>query len=427
MRALVAGVVLCVGAGTLHLALASETGGYDAHYTDHLRHMGSARALVAHGFDVYRQPYAQATQRLLPCPAHAGLFDERTAPYPPLGLLLHWPLAELEVRQVLAPATAHRLQTLLSLLGGLLAFAAALTLLRARTGADTVGLVAVVLPLLVGVGANGFYDAWTLAAGLWALHWLRAERPVLAVALLVVAASLSFRALVFAPTGFAAVVATRRRHAAAPVVVAVVALFALIPTLAAASTVAPSLEQIPAHNPLYGLHLLHGKPRPLLFAAMALGGATLLFRARAWLPATTLLSAWVVVLLDRSYGYWHALPLVVPWLVMGAEASLRAPRVRWAALAGLAAMLGLGYLNPLEPSWGWLRRHPAPHDQPPSTAALEASQSALAVAWPGETLALRKECVPTRGHLSARVWTSEGAVACDTRSHELRLLQSCRE
>jgi hypothetical protein len=359
MRGWVAAVVVGLGVGALHLSLASERGGYDAHYSDHLRHMATARALVAHGYDVYRQPYAQVTEGLLPCPMHAGLFDDRTAPYPPLGLLLHWPLAELEARQVLAPATAHRLQTLWSLLGGLLAFAAALTLLRARTTAEHVGLFALVLPLLVGVGANGFYDAWVLAAGLAALQLLRVERPLLAVLLLVVAASLSFRALVFAPVGLAAVVATRRRHAFAPAVVGVLALVALAPTLVAALTVAPSLEQIPAHNPLHVVHLLHGKLRPLLFAALMLGGAAWLVRARAWLTAATLLACWAVTLADRSYGYWHALPLVVPWLVAGTDAALGAPRVRWAALAGLVGILGLAYLNPLEPSWGWLRRHAA--------------------------------------------------------------------
>jgi hypothetical protein len=270
--------------------------------------------------------------------------------------LLHWPLAELEARQVLAPATAHRLQTTWSLVGALVAVAAALVLVRRRTLAETVGLGAVLVPLLVGVGANGFYDAWVFAAGAWALHALRAGRPVLSVGLLVVAASLSFRALVFAPVGLAALVALPRRHAA---VLAVAAGLALLPTLSAALTVAPSLELIPAHNPLHAVHLLHGKARPLLLAGLVLGGAAWLFRARAWLPAATLLACWAVTLGDRSYGYWHALPLVVPWLVASADAWLDAPRTRWALLAGLLVMMALAYLNPLGPSWGWLQRHAA--------------------------------------------------------------------
>ncbi|GMU58949.1 MAG: hypothetical protein AMXMBFR34_07120 [Myxococcaceae bacterium] len=101
-RIIQVGAVVLVAA-VLHLAVASERGGYDAHYSDHLRHMASARALLAHGFDVYTTPYAEVTKGLQPCPAHAGLFDDRTAPYPPLGLLVHAPLAALEARGVLAP------------------------------------------------------------------------------------------------------------------------------------------------------------------------------------------------------------------------------------------------------------------------------------------------------------------------------------
>ncbi|MEW6433731.1 MAG: hypothetical protein AB1730_19665, partial [Myxococcota bacterium] len=180
MRWLLVTVPVWLAVTALHLGASSPRGGYDAHYSDHLRHLASARALVTHGFDVYRRPYAQVTEGLYPCAAHAGLFDDRTAPYPPLGLLLHWPLAELEARGALAPAWAHRLQTLLDLWAGLAAAAAALALLRRRE--DAVGLFLVVAPLLVGVGVNGFYDTFWFAAGVAALACLRAGRPFAALA-----------------------------------------------------------------------------------------------------------------------------------------------------------------------------------------------------------------------------------------------------
>ena len=344
-------------AAALHLGVSSGRGGYDAHYSDHLRHMASARALVAHGFEVYRRPYAEVTEGLRPCPAHAGLFDDRTAPYPPLGLLLHWPLAELEARGVLAPAWAHRLQALLSLWAGLAAAALALMLLRRRE--DAVGLALVLTPLLVGVGANGFYDTFYVAAGVAALACLRAARPLAALALLVVAASLSFRALVLAPLAVPALLELRRRHGAKAWAAAALAAVLVLPAIAAGGTVASTLGQIPAHNPLHLSHLLEGRPRPLLFAVLVLGSTAVLARQRQRLAAACTLAAWAVTLSDRSYGYWHALPLCVPWLVFVVEAPPAATRARWVALAVLLGALALGYLNPLAVTWGWLWPQPA--------------------------------------------------------------------
>jgi hypothetical protein len=337
--------------------VASERGGYDAHYSDHLRHMASARALAAHGFDVYRRPYAEVTEGLRPCPAHAGLFDDRTAPYPPLGLLLHWPLAELEARGVLAPAWAHRLQTLFSLWAGLAAAALALTLLRRRE--DVAGLALVLTPLLLGAGANGFYDTFYVAAGVGALACLCAKRPLAALALLVVAAGSSFRALALAPLAVSALLALFRRHGAKAFAAGALGALLVLPAIAAGVTVASTLEQIPAHNPLHLSHLLEGRPRPLLLAALALGGAAVLARHRKLLAAACTLAAWAVTLSDRSYGYWHALPLCVPWLVFVVEAAPDETRARWVALAALLVALALGYLNPLEVSWGWLWRQGA--------------------------------------------------------------------
>lgn len=341
-------------AAALHLSIASPRGGYDGHYTDQLRHMASARALLARGFDVYTVPYGQVARTFFPCPAHAGLFEDRTAPYPPLGLLLHAPLALLEAGGAVAPERAHRLQTLASLLAGLGAVTLAWALSRAR--ADLAGVMLVALPLLLGVGANGFYDTFFLTAGLGALLCLERGRPLAAVLLSALAASLSFRALVFAPLGLAAWCELRRRWPRGAWVVLGGMSFVLAPAVASAVAVAPSLGQIPAHNPLHVDHLLLGKPRPWAFAALAAAAVGLAARRRAWLAAGSALAAWVVTLSDRSYGYWHALPLLVPWLASGVERGTRAPRGRWLALVFLLLAFVLAYRHPLEPAWRWLVR-----------------------------------------------------------------------
>ncbi|GMU58948.1 MAG: hypothetical protein AMXMBFR34_07110 [Myxococcaceae bacterium] len=275
---------------------------------------------------------------------------------------------------------------------------------------DAAGLGLVLLPMLVGVGANGFSDTYYLAAGLGALLCLsralafreavgqdrrtplpiatsasvRREDPpsgelvvtlpvrtgksttrtvgrhllwpLAALALLVLAASLSFRALVFAPVGVAAWWALRRTSNALAWGALAAALLALVPTVIAAGMVSPSLGQIPAHNPLHAVHLLAGKPRPWLFAALVAVSVALSLRRRALLTAGTAAACWVATLGDRSYGYWHALPLLVPWVVAGLATEAPAPRARWLALGLLLSALALAYLNPLEPTWLWLRR-----------------------------------------------------------------------
>jgi hypothetical protein len=128
---------------------------------------------------------------------------------------------------------------------------------------------------------------------------------------------------------------------------------------AAASAVAlqGTLETIPADNPVHFSHLLRGKPSPLLFVLLSVATSGYLLRTRHVWTALSVLAAVLAALLDRSHGYWHALPLLVPPLVLAAERSpSESPAARhWQVAWGwvvVATVLAFRY--PLTPYWQWL-------------------------------------------------------------------------
>lgn len=311
-------VVVAVGVLALHVAFATPTGDLNSHFTDHLRHLCESQALVANGGVIYRQPYDEFSRDLLPCPAHAGLFGERTAPYPPLGVLLHWPLGRIERAGWLAPATVHRLTALSWLAFGALAAALALWLAWPRREL-VAGVLLVLTPLALGSGANGFYDTTFLAAGAAALVFLVRGRPEWAVMLLGLAAALHFRALVFAPVGlWAALEAWKGPRR--PAVIALGVAGVLTASAAwAAFALRGTLDTIPAHNPVHFEHLVRGSAKAVEFFVLALLVAGWLWRSRARWTALTILAAVGVALSDRSHGYYHALVMLVPPLVLSAE------------------------------------------------------------------------------------------------------------
>ncbi|QRO00521.1 hypothetical protein JRI60_16530 [Archangium violaceum] len=356
-RAAALAVVLVLGLLAVHAGMASPGGDLSHHYTDHLRHMAEAQALVERGFSVYRLPYAESARGLYPCAAHEGLFPERTAPYPPLGLLLHWPLGALERSGLLAPSLAHRGMTLLLLALGLAASAAGLVLLRPQGRWALAGGVLLLVPLLVGSGANGFYDVTYVLAGTLGLLALARGRPQAAVVLLGVCAALSFRALVFAPVGLWALVEAWRQGRRNTALSGAVAAVLVLGAAASAAALQGTLETIPADNPAHVSHLLRGKPAPLLFVLVSAATAGYLLRTRHVWTALSVLSAVLVALLDRSHGYWHALPLLVPPLVLAAEGSPSAPLPprHWQVAWGwVVAATVLAFRYPLTPYWQWL-------------------------------------------------------------------------
>jgi hypothetical protein len=104
-------------------------------------------------------------------------------------------------------------------------------------------------------------------------------------------------------------------------------------------------------------HLLRGKPSPLLFVLLALACFASLLRQRAPWAALTVLAGAGVALMDRSYGYWHALPLVIPALVLAAERpspAPAAPRLWWVAWGWPLAAAVVAFRYPLTPYWQWL-------------------------------------------------------------------------
>ncbi len=341
----------------LHGLMASPGGDLSHHYTDHLRHMAEAQALVERGFAIYRLPYGEAARGLFPCPEHEGLFPERTAPYPPLGVLLHWPLGALERAGDLPPSTAHRMMALLWLAVALAASVLGLVLLRPHGRWALAGGALLLVPGLVGSGANGFYDVAYVLAGTAALLALRRERPGTAVVLLGVCAAVHFRALVFAPVGLWALLAAWRAGRGRALVSGAVAVVLVLTAAASAAALSGTLETIPADNPVHVSHLLRGKSSPWLFVLLALVISGYLLRHRYLWAALTVLSGALVALMDRSHGYWHVLPLVVPALVLAAERPSLAPpasRLWWGAWGWALGAAVLAFRYPLTPYWQWL-------------------------------------------------------------------------
>src|SRR5262245_13285715 len=107
-------VALLVGAGWM--AFSAPRGAFRQSWTDQLRHQGEALALVEKGPRIYLGSYDQALEAVAPpCDEHVGLWGNLGIPYPPLALLLHWPLASAERAGLLSHDFSHRAQGLLAL------------------------------------------------------------------------------------------------------------------------------------------------------------------------------------------------------------------------------------------------------------------------------------------------------------------------
>ncbi len=319
-------------------------------YTDHLRHMGEAMILVDQGLRLYREPYGTliATEPDVGA-EHAVLFPARTAPYPPLAILVHWPWARLEGAGILSPPTAHRGVVWMWTLVALLGVAAVVRLFAPLPGIAQLWAGAFAVPLLVGMGINGFFDcAYLLAGALACLLWQR-QRPVAALGCLGLAAALHFRAAVFAPLAVAILWELRTR----PRVLALGAASAIlvVPSAIAAVALRGSLGTIPADNPVHYTHL---KLALTLLALGSLAVAIWLWRQQERLVAVTVLTALGLAVLERSHGWWHAGTLLAPGLVLAA----RPARVGWQwplLLVWTAASGYLAFRHPFSPFWEWVR------------------------------------------------------------------------
>ncbi|HEX4999069.1 MAG TPA: glycosyltransferase family 87 protein [Terriglobia bacterium] len=334
---------------------ASPLGDVEGKYTDHLRHEVEALAFVSRGFVVYREPYRQFADGLWPCADHRALFDERTAPYPPLGILLHWPVARLESGGMITAYNAHRLLGALWMGAGLLSFLVVRRLVDEWKAADWITYGALLAPLLVGAGANGFYDTTYFLMGVSALLCLKKDRTLPAGLLLGLSVAMSFRAIVFAPLGLWAIARSLEAGYGRAFRILLVSVPWVAFSAASAWALGGSLEVIPAESPVHFSRVVQGEPAAVTFVALGVGLiAWLLVRGYRW-TGLSVLSMTLVVLLDRSLGFWHALPYFVPGLVFAVEAPRASARARWLALLFLLCGLTLGFRGPTRPSWGWLR------------------------------------------------------------------------
>ncbi len=317
-------------------------------YTDHLRHMGEALILTDQGLAVYRRPYGEWIGAQGLDEIHTGLFPERTAPYPPLGMLAHWPWARLDRAGLLAPSTAHRAVVWMWTGLALAACAVVIRLFAPLSKTAQAWAILLAIPLLIGIGVNGFLDAGYLFCGaLGCLAWKREQR-VWAVWCLALAAALHFRAAVFAP--LAAVVLYELRHSTRNLAWILPSLALVIPTAVAAFALAGTLETIPPHNPV---HFSHLKLPLALFTGLTAVTGLWLWRKDEPLVAATVLAAFALAVLERSHGWWHAGTLLAPGLVLAA----RPPKAgaHWPVLgAWTVASSYLAYRHPGSVFWTWV-------------------------------------------------------------------------
>lgn len=318
-------------------------------YTDHLRHMGEALVLVDHGFAVYREPYGPLIAREPNVGAeHAVLFPERTAPYPPLAILVHWPWAKLEGSGAISPSTAHRGAVWMWTLVALAAVAAVVRLFSPLPGIAQLWAAVLAVPVLVGMGINGFFDCAYLLCGVLACLAWRRQLPVAALWCLALAAALHFRALVFAP--LAAVIVWDLPRSPRTLGLAALSVLLVIPSALAAVALTGSLGTIPADNPVHYTHL---KLALSLLLILTGAGAVWLWREKERLVAITMLVACALAVLERSHGWWHAGTLLGPGLILAA----RPHRVGWAWPVLLGWTVGSAYLafrHPWSPFWQWV-------------------------------------------------------------------------
>ena len=306
--------IALLGLGLLaHAQLQRQVPSADASglYTDHLRHMGEALILTDQGLAVYRRPYGELIGAAGLDPIHSGLFAERTAPYPPLGILAHWPWATLERAGTLSPSAAHRGVVWMWTLVALAGCAIVIRLCAQLPLVPQVWAVGLAVPLLVGIGVNGFLDAGYLLAGSLACLAFQKQQRGLALGFLALAAALHFRAAVFAPLG--AVVLWELRTARKTLGPIALAAACVIPTLIAAVALAGTLDTIPPHNPV---HFTHLKLPLALFTAISAAAAIFLWRTGERLAAVTVIAAFALAVMERSHGWWHAGVLLAPGMVL---------------------------------------------------------------------------------------------------------------
>jgi hypothetical protein len=318
------------------------------HYTDHLRHMGEALILADQGLAVYRRPYGEliAAQHL--DPIHTGLFVERTAPYPPLGMLAHWPWASADRSGTVSSTTAHRGVVWMWTLVALAACAIVVRLCAPLPPVPQVWAGLIAVPLLVGIGVNGFLDAGYLLCGALAcLAWSRQQR-VVAIWCLAFAAALHFRAAVFAP--MAAVVLWELRSERKNLGRALPSVALVIPSLVAAVALAGTLETIPPHNPV---HFTHLKIPLAVFTGLTATVAIFLWTRAERLVAVTVIAAFALAIMERSHGWWHAGTLLAPGMLLAA----RTQRVGWHWPLLVVWTVGgsyLAYRHPWSVFWTWV-------------------------------------------------------------------------
>lgn len=289
-------ILACLLVGLTWNIASTPNGDLVNHWTDHLRHQGEACALFQKGIVIYELTYDEATRGVqLPCGAHEHLWGNIGIPYPPLALLVHAPLAWLEVRHAIAPATSHRTQVLFSVLAGLACLGVALRI----AGGNKALLIYSLLwfgPLAIGTGACGFYDSMFALAALMAIETAVAGRSTSWI-WCGLASALHVRGML---SWMIAWSNWEKARALRPALLCLGVAFT-VPTMALAVYLMQHSTQFPLDNRMNLVR--HG----WILALGTMCAALLSVRRGHSMLSVSMVLACALVLLDRQTAWWHLL------------------------------------------------------------------------------------------------------------------------
>lgn len=304
------------------LHFASDGGDLWGRWSDHRRHVGEAIAFQHVGFSLYTHTYDEATRGLtLPCEMHESLWADTGVPYPPLGVLLHWPMAQLELQGVFSPPTAHKVIVWCFGFVGIVT-----TWLGAQLLSSWRRWLFVLMfgPLLIGVGFSGFYDTlYALAAVLAVKHGRRWA---------LLAYLLHFRGVVVLTLH-----SWRRAWWSTALIIA---------NSAVAIVASRHLGVFKVTNRLYVMD-----PRNAWFPALT---AIVCFVVRGERLALPLAMTGALLYVDRQRAFWHML-LLLPAVLEALRRASNRTALLICAWAYMAAQHVLDAERPFNVLWFWLR------------------------------------------------------------------------
>lgn len=286
-------------------------------YTDHLHHSFATWVAFFRGLDIYTRPFSEIHHGT-GWPYFLDTWGEMPGfVYPPGVMVLFLPLTL--VGRVAGPAglSIHGFAVLAVLY--MLALAAwalhqaiqAMKLLPRGSRVATLGLT---LLILAQLGLQGFFDSAFLGAGFAAIRAWRRSKPDTALLWLAAAASLHFRAAVFAPLAVPVLLLCWKERSRIRLFVPklAVAAGAVLLALGAFVLMYPATEALRASSPR-----IVSSPNIMgVVTVVSLALAGVLSWRRHWLALAAQGIVVALVFLELQASWWHgAIVLAVPYFI----------------------------------------------------------------------------------------------------------------